>query len=381
LVPATALAAGNSLRLSPASSSVGNGATFTVHVIGNSAGAVSGTSASVTFDKTKLQVTAIVKGTDWVNGGAGWAGYPTSANLATFLANANSAGKIPSIAAFFLSGSLPAGDHTLFTVTFHAIATGSAVVNLPIGPSDGGMLDGSVATYGNALTVTAASPAGTYTINPVLKASISALSTWYASAALTIHWTGTPGAFPIANYDVRYRKAAWNSSTFSAFTTWRSATTATSASIAVSSGYTYCFSARVRDAHGAVSAYTAETCTAIPLDDRSLTRSGTWTLGTGTAYYRGTYVRSTSTVASLTRTTVHAKRLAIVATTCTTCGSVKVYWNGVLIKTQSLYSATTVNKRLLTVVVWTSIHIGTLAIKPATSGKASIIDGVAIRVN
>jgi hypothetical protein len=165
LVPATALAAGNSLRLSPASSSVGNGATFTVHVIGNSAGAVSGTSASVTFDKTKLQVTAIVKGTDWVNGGAGWAGYPTSANLATFLANANSAGKIPSIAAFFLSGSLPAGDHTLFNVTFHAIATGSAVVNLPIGPSDGGMLDGSVATYGNALTVTAASPAGTYTIN------------------------------------------------------------------------------------------------------------------------------------------------------------------------------------------------------------------------
>ena len=37
-----------------------------------------------------------------------------------------------------------------------------------------------------------------------------------------------------------------------------------------------------------------------------------------------------------------AKRIALVATTCPTCGSVKVYWGSTLIKTISLYSRTTV---------------------------------------
>jgi hypothetical protein len=74
-----------------------------------------------------------------------------------------------------------------------------------------------------------------------------------------------------------------------------------------------------------------------------------------------------------------AKRLGLLASTCSTCGSVKVYWGTSLLKTINLYSSTTVNRKLFTVVTFTSARSGTLAIKISSSGKKVLIDGVAIR--
>jgi hypothetical protein len=62
-----------------------------------------------------------------------------------------------------------------------------------------------------------------------------------------------------------------------------------------------------------------------------------------------------------------------------TCGSIRVYWGSTLLKTISLKSAKTVNKKLITVVAWPAPKTGTLTIKVASSGKKVIIDGVAIR--
>ena len=66
-------------------------------------------------------------------------------------------------------------------------------------------------------------------------------------------------------------------------------------------------------------------------------------------------------------------------TTCRTCGSVKVYWGSTLLRKISLYSARTVNRRLINVTTFTSARSGTLTITVSSSGKAVIIDGVADR--
>ncbi len=211
-------------------------------------------------------------------------------------------------------------------------------------------------------------------------AAITALPTWLAATSVPVRWTAVAGSSPVASYDVRYRRAAWNGN-FGSFVTWQSRTTATGAALPGSPGSTYCFSVQARDTLEVLSTWTAETCTAVPLDDRSLARSGNWTSGTGSAYYRSTYRRSGSYGAKLTRTGVVARRIALVATTCPTCGKVRVYWGSTLLRTVSLYSATTVNKKLITVTTFAGTRTGTLSIKVHSSGRKVIVDGVAIRRN
>ena len=151
------------------------------------------------------------------------------------------------------------------------------------------------------------------------------------------------------------------------------------------SGSTYCFSARARDSDGITSSWTGDTCTAVPLDDRSLSRSSGWTAGTGSAFYRSTYLRSTTYGAKLTRTGVYAARIALVATTCPTCGTVRVYWGSTLLKTVNLYSKTTINGKVLAVKTFLEdfwdipeARRGTLTIKVISSGKKVVVDGIVL---
>jgi hypothetical protein len=212
-------------------------------------------------------------------------------------------------------------------------------------------------------------------------ARITPLPTWTAKTSIAVHWSATPGTNPIGGYDVRYRRAAWNGSGFGSYVMWKSETYSTGASLSAAAGYTYCFSSRAFDWNGRLSAWTAETCTAVPLDDRSLTRGSGWSKKTGSAYYKSTYLLGTRLGAKLTRSSVTAQRIAVVATTCSTCGSIKVYWGSTLLKTISLKSTKTMNKKTIAVVTWTTAKTGTLTIKVASSGKKVIIDGVGIRRN
>jgi hypothetical protein len=229
--------------------------------------------------------------------------------------------------------------------------------------------DGALACWGSNL-------AGQTTPRPT--ASITALPTWVATTAVTVRWSAKAALAPVATYAVRYRRAKWNGG-FGPVATWLPATPATTAVHAAAPGYTYCFSTRATDADDQVSAWTPETCTAVPLDDRALARSGRWALKTGSAYYASTYVRSSTQGAKLVRKGVAARRIAILATTCPTCGKVSVYWNSTLLKTISLRSATTVTRKLIAVTTFPSARTGTLTIKVKTTGSRVIIDGVAIR--
>lgn len=209
-------------------------------------------------------------------------------------------------------------------------------------------------------------------------AHLTGLPIWLTTTSVALSWSATHGTAALASYDVRYRRAAWNGA-FGAYTTWRAATAATSGVFVGAPGSTDCFSVRARDAAGRLSSWTAETCTALPLDDRSLTLHGTWTRSLSTAYYRGTYLRTSSHGAYLTRTGVVARRIALLVTTCPTCGTVKVYWGSTLLKTVSLYSSTTKYKRLISVAVFSSVRTGTLKITVSSYSKKVFIDGIAVR--
>lgn len=208
-------------------------------------------------------------------------------------------------------------------------------------------------------------------------ATIAALPPWKAATGIALKWDGAAGTFPVGSYDVQYRRAPWNGA-YGPAVAWKSATAAKSATFTGAAGSTYCFSARARDTLGGVSPWTAETCTAVPLDDRSLSRTGAWTLGTGASYYASTYSQATATGSRLTRTGVQAKRIAITATTCPTCGSVGVYWGSKLLKQLSLASATTVYRKLIPVTTFTDVKNGTLSIRVTSGGKPVVVDGVAI---
>ena len=208
---------------------------------------------------------------------------------------------------------------------------------------------------------------------------ITALPTWIVSTSISVHWSATPGTNPIDGYNVRYRRAAWNGTGFGSYVMWKYRTMSTSASLSAAAGSTYCFSTQAVDYLGLVSAWTADTCTAVPLDDRSLTRGSGWSAKTGSAYYKSTYLQATTLGAKLTASKVTAQRIAVVATTCSTCGSIKVYWGSTLLKSISLKSSTTANKKLITVIAWGAPKTGTLSIKVASSGKKVMIDGVVIR--
>jgi hypothetical protein len=211
-------------------------------------------------------------------------------------------------------------------------------------------------------------------------AAIASLPSVVTTTAIPIRWSSSKGTAAVASYDVRVRRAAWNGS-FGGYVLWLSAKAASSATFAALPGSTYCFSVRARDTLGLVSPWTPDTCTAVPLDDRSLARAGSWIAGTSSAYYRSTFVRSATYGARLVRTGVVAKQITLVATTCPTCGTLQVYWGSTLLKSISLRSSTIVYKKLITVTTFTTARSGTLTIKVTSSGKRVIVDGLAIRRN
>ena len=192
-----------------------------------------------------------------------------------------------------------------------------------------------------------------------------------------IHYLGTDGGSGVASYDVRYRAAGFDRG-FGALSSpagWLG-TTVTTKQLTAAPGSTYCFSSRARDRAGNTGPWSSERCVASPLDDASLVRSAGWTRGPNSVFYRGAATRTATKGATLTRTGVQARHLALVASTCPTCGSVGVYWNGTLLKSISLRSATTKNQQLFSIVDFISVRTGTVTIKTLAAATVTI-DGLA----
>jgi hypothetical protein len=191
-----------------------------------------------------------------------------------------------------------------------------------------------------------------------------------------VSWTASTAEAGIQGYEVQYRTARWNGG-FGAYATWQAMTAATSAKFVGSPGSTYCFSVRALDLAGAVSAWSAEACTAVPLDDRALAAKGRWFRERGRGYYLRTYSLAFAKGAALSRSGVVAKQLALVATKCDS-GRVKIFWNGTLLKEISLASAVVRKKQLLPIATFAAAETGTLRIVVSSRRMPVEIEGLGV---
>jgi hypothetical protein len=146
-----ALASSPTLRISPATSSVSAvGGTVTVNVIVSSPSAIQGAQATVTFDKSLLQITSVTRGAEWANADL-FLGAATAD-----IAKANSTGSLANVAATNITSTVAAGDSGFLAITFKAIACGTATLGLPVfggsGQAVGGLL---LSSSGATVKVTA----------------------------------------------------------------------------------------------------------------------------------------------------------------------------------------------------------------------------------
>jgi hypothetical protein len=199
------------------------------------------------------------------------------------------------------------------------------------------------------------------------------LGTFRTSPSIPLSWTaGSDPQSGIASYTLQRRSAAPNQ-TLGSFTTVAS-TSGTSTTFAGQPGFTYCF--RVVATNGAgLQSTSAQRCTSLPVDDRGLTKVGSWARRTGTGYYLNTFTRGSAIGVALKRS-VKAKHLALVVTKCPTCGTVKVFFRTQLLKKLSLRSATTRKKVVVALASFTARRSGTLKIRIVSSGKSVRIDGL-----
>jgi FtsP/CotA-like multicopper oxidase with cupredoxin domain len=223
----------------------------------------------------------------------------------------------------------------------------------------------------------AASVAVTPSLNAPPVASIGQLGAVALGSTVAVSWSAIAGANRVVSYDVRYRRASATGG-FGSYVSWKHKVAGTHSALPVTAGGTYCVSVQARDSVGHLSAWTAPTCTATPLDDRSMWRGRGWIAGRGTGYYKSTYLKAWEFGATLTRGQVKAKQISIVATTCKTCGVVRVYWGTKLLATVNLYSATTVKRKIIPITTFSSVRTGTLKLRSWSDDRWVIIDGVVI---
>jgi hypothetical protein len=194
----------------------------------------------------------------------------------------------------------------------------------------------------------------------------------------TFRWSGSDAVSGLANFDVQ---TTWAGITGS-FAAWSTAATATHATTLSKSGLTpgheYCFRVRARDLAGNVSAFGAPRCTVVPLDDRSLKASTGWTRSTASSAFQHTVTTTTRTGVSLTLANTRAARLAVLATTSTTGGSVAVYAGSTLIGTVSL-KATATHAQQVRWLPTVSARTATVTLKTRTSGSVRIDGLVSLR--
>jgi hypothetical protein len=183
------------------------GSSFTVNVVANGSVDVSGAGAALSFDKAKLQLTNLAKDATIESvDGAGYVGFPTTAQKPGFISTANTTGYIPNISWVFPGGSNGAVaanvDRTIFTATFTVLATGDSTLLLDTTVSGVSMLDGQTTlvgvppvpvagpTYGNPLTVTP--------VNGVVHNSFQPIFTLTAPATATVLTGATSAGYTVS---------------------------------------------------------------------------------------------------------------------------------------------------------------------------------------
>lgn len=204
---------------------------------------------------------------------------------------------------------------------------------------------------------------------------LTGIPAWMLGRSMTPTFSADDVGSGVASYTLTYRRAAYYG-TFGASTSLALTSPRT---LTLHGGYTYCFAVTATDKLGNTSATTHEQCTVLPLDDRSLLKSTTFSAITGSAYYVATAMKTTTRGATLTlHNTTLAKQFLLVATMCRTCGTVEVLLGQTRIAAVNLYSAGTVNRKVIALPTFTA-RSGSVVIKVTSSGKTVLLDGLGVR--
>jgi hypothetical protein len=193
----------------------------------------------------------------------------------------------------------------------------------------------------------------------------------------TVSWTASDIGTGVAAFDVQRRSATFNSASFTSFSPFRTNTPHAFGTFTGSPGNTYCLRVRGRDFAGNIGAFGTQSCEAIPLDERALAATGTWTKLSNTAFYRGTAMSST-TAGSKLRINGTYRHLAVVVTTCSACGTLKVLRGTTLIETVDLSSSTTRHRRVIAVDSRLTQMSGTITLRQSSAGKRVVVEGLAV---
>ncbi|MCU1594115.1 MAG: hypothetical protein JWO12_1507 [Frankiales bacterium] len=193
-----------------------------------------------------------------------------------------------------------------------------------------------------------------------------------------VTYSATDSETGVGTYDVRYRRSHYDGG-YTGYTYQANFQNLKSAAVTYTQvpGYDACFSVRARDRAGNVSAWTAEKCTASPLDDNRLHLAGGARATTVAGTYRGTLTVLQRAGANVWMPSITMKRGSLIAGRCPTCGSVSVYVAGRLLGTVNLAYRSTVRQAVVALPGAGTLRTGQLVIK-ATSSKLVQIDGLVV---
>ncbi|MEZ0578063.1 hypothetical protein [Nocardioides sp. MH1] len=189
--------------------------------------------------------------------------------------------------------------------------------------------------------------------------------------SVAVAWTGADATTGIRGYDLRRRRTPL----VGAISDWTTPVSTLALSRTyddLAEGATYCFEVRATDRATNVGSW-ARRCTAIPVDDRSLSRSAGWSEVAAPGWLDDTALETTERGASVFRRAT-TRRVALTALTCPTCGAVAVLVGGTEVGRIDL-SAPSTQRRLLTLPPF-AVATGALVVKVVSDGKLVRIDSV-----
>jgi hypothetical protein len=230
------------------------------------------------------------------------------------------------------------------TVAYHGGARSATISGLSANTS----YDYWVFAYdaaGNLSAVSAAKAAKTTPV-PVL-ATIPKVGVATTGATFPITWTGTAPTYDLlVGEKTKSSAGVWSLSPV--YKTWKAGTATKSWSYAGAQGHTYYVQVRGRDVYGNPTALTAAKTANVPLNENwaGFTYSTGWTAVASATRYGGEYKYATAASKTIS-TKVDTSSFAVIGDKCATCGSFKVYVDGVLKATISSYAGATATRQVL----------------------------------
>jgi hypothetical protein len=214
---------------------------------------------------------------------------------------------------------------------------------------------------------------------PPTGAKVGGLARYSLAAKQHFTWTALDTGSGVASFDSEDDVAPFDRSVYGSWSTLTMKTAAKTALLRVAPGTTVCVKVRARDRAGNVSNYSAASCTSVALGERSLKAKGAWTKVSKSSYYLGLAMTS-SVPGAVLSTTANFRHLAVVVTTCPSCGSLEVFLGSKLLDKVNLASAKTMHRQIIAVHSSKTILSGTVRLVQDSKGKVVTVEGVSFEL-